>query len=286
MSPWLDALAAAERDNQPAVLVTVLAAKGSTPREAGAKMVVSAEATAGTIGGGNLEHQCEAAARALLAANADGPSTRDFPLGPALGQCCGGHVTVLFEVLRPPRLHIALFGAGHVGKALIKLLGDLPCRVTWIDPRPEALPASVPLNVTPVRTASPVLTITSLPLGTLILVMTHDHQLDFEIVSAALQRPDLPAVGLIGSDTKRARFLSRLARLGITGERLICPIGLPGIDGKEPAVVALSVAAQILQIRPQPSQRSAAPMPRIERSCGDCVCPPIITPPLTTQAPR
>src|ERR1700712_3256137 len=120
MAAWLDALAAAERDNQPAVLVTVLAARGSTPREAGAKMVVSAEGLSGTIGGGNLEHQCEAAARALLAAGAEGPSTRDFALGPALGQCCGGHVTVLFEVLRPPRLHVGLFGAGHVGKALVK----------------------------------------------------------------------------------------------------------------------------------------------------------------------
>ena len=278
---WLDALAAADRDNQPAVLVTVLAARGSTPREAGAKMVVSADGTAGTIGGGNLEYQCEAAARALLAANAEGPSTRDFPLGPALGQCCGGHVTVLFEVLRPPRLQIALFGAGHVGQALITLLADLPCRVSWIDPRPEALPASVPPNVTPVRTAQPALTIASLPPGSLILVMTHDHQLDFEIVSAALQRRDLLAVGLIGSDTKRARFLSRLARMGIESETLICPIGLPGIEGKEPAVVAISVAAQILQLRPQSSPRSAAPMPRTERSCGDCVCPPVIT-----QEPR
>jgi xanthine dehydrogenase accessory factor len=274
MAAWLDALAAAERDNQPAVLVTVLAAKGSTPREAGAKMVVSADGLAGTIGGGNLEFQCEAAARNLLASVADGPSTRDFPLGPALGQCCGGHVTVLFEVLRPPRLSIGLFGAGHVGKALIKLLADLPCRVSWIDPRPEALPANLPPNVTPVRTAQPPQAVAALPTGSIVLVMTHDHQLDFEIVAAALQRPDLPLVGLIGSDTKRARFLSRLARLGIATDRLICPIGLPGIEGKQPAVVAVSVAAQILQFQPQPTQRSAAPMPVIEKSCGDCVCPP------------
>src|ERR1700712_586736 len=253
MAVWLDALAAAERDNRPAVLVTVLAAKGSTPREAGAKMVVSADGLAGTIGGGNLEFQCEAVARALLAADAEGPSTRDFPLGPALGQCCGGHVTVLFEVMRPPRLQIGLFGAGHVGKALIKLLADLPCRVSWIDPRPEALPANLPPNVTPVRTAQPAQTITALPSGSLVLVMTHDHQLDYEIVVAALQRPDLLAVGLIGSDTKRARFVSRLLRLGITPEKLICPIGLPGIEGKEPAVVAVSVAAQILQLQPQPN---------------------------------
>ena len=275
MAAWVDALAAAERDNQPAVLVTVLAAKGSTPREAGAKMVVSADGLAGTIGGGNLEYQCEAAARGLLADGAEGPSTRDFPLGPALGQCCGGHVTVLFEVLRPPKLRIGLFGAGHVGKALIRLLADLPCRVSWIDPRPEALPANLPLNVTPVRTAQPAQAVGGLPAGSVVLVMTHDHQLDFEIVSAALRRPDLLAVGLIGSDTKRARFVSRLVRLGIAVDRLICPIGLAGIEGKQPAVVAVSVAAQLLRLQPRPN---VAPVPAIERGCGDCVCPPVTAP--------
>jgi xanthine dehydrogenase accessory factor len=273
MAAWLDALAAAERDNQPAVLVTVLAAKGSTPREAGAKMVVFAEGLAGTIGGGNLEYQCEAAARRLLESGADGPSSKDFPLGPALGQCCGGHVSVLFEVLRPPALHVGLFGAGHVGKALIKLLADLPCQITWIDSRPEALPANLPPNVVAARIAQPAQVIGALPPGSLVLVMTHDHQLDFEIVAAALQRPDLLAVGLIGSATKRARFVSRLARQGIATEKLICPIGIAGIEGKEPAVVAVSVAAQILSL---PAQRSVTAMPTIERSCGDCVCPPVL----------
>ena len=283
MAAWLDALAAAERDNQPAVLVTVLAAKGSTPREAGAKMVVSADGLAGTIGGGNLEYQCEAAARDLLASGAEGNSTRDFPLGPSLGQCCGGHVTVLFEVVRPPKLQIALFGAGHIGKALVRLLTDLPCRVQWIDPRPEALPANIPPNVTPVRTAQPAQAIAGLSPGSVILVMTHDHRLDFDIVAAALQRPDLAAVGLIGSNTKRARFLGRLTRQGIPADRLICPIGLPGIEGKEPAVVALSVAAQILQLQSSfpTTKRSVAEMPKIERSCGDCVCPPV-----NARAPR
>jgi xanthine dehydrogenase accessory factor len=237
-------------------------------------MVVSADGLAGTIGGGNLEHQCEAAARGLLAAGAEGPSTRDFPLGPALGQCCGGHVTVLFEVLRPPKLHIGLFGAGHVGKALVRLLADLPCRVSWIDARPEALPANLPPNVVPVRVAAPDQAVGALPPGSVVIVMTHDHALDFEIVVAALRRPDLAAVGLIGSATKRARFVGRLARQGLDPSRLICPIGVPGIEGKEPAVVAVSVAAQILQL--QPSLRSVAPMPDVERSCGDCVCPPVL----------
>jgi xanthine dehydrogenase accessory factor len=268
MAAWLDALGAAERDCQPAVLVTVLAAKGSTPREAGAKMVVSADGLAGTIGGGNLEYSCEAAARGLLAAGAEGPSTRDFPLGPALGQCCGGHVTVLFEVLRPPKLHIGLFGAGHVGKALVRLLADLPCRVSWVDPRPEALPANLPPNVVPVRVAEPYRAVEGLPGGSFVLVMTHDHALDFEIAVAALGRADLPAVGLIGSATKRARFVGRLGRLGIDAARLICPIGLPGIEGKEPAIVAVSVAAQILGF--QPVQQRVVP---VVGGCGDCVCP-------------
>jgi xanthine dehydrogenase accessory factor len=284
MALWLDALAAAERANQPAVLVTVLDAKGSTPREAGAKMVVSADGLFGTIGGGNLEHQCEAAARALLAGGAEGPSQRHFPLGPVLGQCCGGHVTVLFEVLRPPRLHVAVFGAGHVGKALVKLLGDLPCRVSWIDSRPEALPANLPASVTPLRTTEPARAVGALPAGCVVMVMTHDHQLDFQIVAAALQRTDFVAVGLIGSETKRARFAGRLARAGIARaaiDRLICPIGLPGIEGKEPAVVAVSVAAQILQFTPHSSKRSVAPMPILDpvsQSNGDRICPPVTEP--------
>jgi xanthine dehydrogenase accessory factor len=241
-------------------------------------MVVSAEGLAGTIGGGNLEHQCEAAARGLLSDGAEGVITRDFPLGPALGQCCGGHVTVLFEVIRPPRLHIALFGAGHVGKALVKILADLPCRVTWIDARPEALPANLPVSIVPLRTAHPAQAVDALPAGSVVIVMTHDHQLDFDIVAAALRRPDLRAVGLIGSDTKRARFSGRLLRLGLSREevgRLICPIGLPGIEGKEPAVVAVSVAAQLLQLPPQPAAAHQPFLPGVTRSCGDCVCPPI-----------
>ncbi|OIQ68525.1 hypothetical protein GALL_498830 [mine drainage metagenome] len=149
--------------------------------------------------------------------------------------------------------------------------------------QPEAAPANLPPNVTPVRIAQPALAIAGLPPGSVVLVMTHDHQLDFDIVAAALQRPDLAAVGLIGSDTKRARFLGRLARQGIPADRLICPVGLPGIEGKEPAVVALSVAAQILQLQPSlpTAQRSVAEMPKIERSCGDCVCPPV-----NARAPR
>ena len=247
MPAWLRALTELERAGEPAVLVTVISARGSTPREAGCKMVVTAAGQFDTIGGGKLEFTCVEAARALLA-NPAAPVLRAFPLGPELGQCCGGHVSVLFEPLRPADLHIALFGAGHVGRALVDVLRPLPIRVTWIDPRADAL-AEAPATVVARHAAHPAGEVATLPAGTLVLVMTHDHQLDFDIVAAALARTDLAGVGLIGSATKRARFAGRLARLGLPREviaRLICPIGIPGAGGKLPAEIAISVAAQIL----------------------------------------
>jgi xanthine dehydrogenase accessory factor len=258
---WLDALHALDRAGTDSVLVTVLAARGSTPREAGCKMVVTRDALFGTIGGGNLEFACIDAARDML----DGgpaPAMRDFPLGPALGQCCGGHVSVLFEPMRPARLHVALFGAGHVGRALVQVLGTLPLRVTWIDSRPDAIPADRPANVTARVAIQPGAMVAALPGDTLLLVMTHDHQLDFAIVAAALRRDDLRAVGLIGSATKRVRFARRLAADGIAPAaitRLICPIGLPGIGGKLPAEIAVAVAAQVLQLAAAPATAAAAP---------------------------
>ncbi len=252
METWLDALTKLDRAGEPSVLVTVLTARGSTPREAGCKMVVTRDALFGTIGGGNLEFACIDAARDMLDGGS-GPAMRDFPLGPALGQCCGGHVTVLFERVLPVRRHVALFGAGHVGRALVRLLGDLPLRVSWIDSRPDAFPAARPGNVTTIVAADPAAQIEHLPAGAVVLIMTHDHQIDFGIVAAALTRDDFAAVGLIGSATKRARFVRRLAMHGIEAAaigRLICPIGIPGIGGKLPAEIAIAVAAQILQIVP------------------------------------
>jgi xanthine dehydrogenase accessory factor len=272
MAAWIDTLTAAERNRQPAVLVTVLSAKGSTPREAGTKMVVSVDGLAGTIGGGNLEFQCEAAARDMLGSGAAGIVVRDFPLGPALGQCCGGYVSVLFEILRPPSLHIALFGAGHVGRALVRVLTDVPCHLTWIDSRPEALPAQTPANVTLVRSVDPVQVVAGLPPRSVTLIMTHDHALDFDIVAACLARSDLPFVGLIGSDTKRARFAGRLTRMGVALDRLVCPIGLPAIAGKDPAVIAVSVAAQVLQHAYACAPAEAASPAIADRSCTDSAC--------------
>jgi xanthine dehydrogenase accessory factor len=273
MPAWLDALAALQRDGTPSVLVTVLAARGSTPREAGCKMVVTAGDAHGTIGGGNLEFQSLARARALLAGSPGAPLVAEFPLGPALGQCCGGHASVLFEPMLPPSWQVALFGAGHVGRALVGVLGTLDCRVTWIDPRADAFPAQLPANTVAALRPQPAACVATLPAGASVLVMTHDHALDFEIVAAALPRMDLPFVGLIGSETKRARFVSRLARLGLDAtaiRRLTCPVGAPGTGGKAPPEIAIAVAAQLLQIRD--AAAAAAPSPRVVPLAGCSGC--------------
>ena len=239
---WLLALTQAERDGEPAVLLTVIRAVGSVPRAAGAKMVVTARGQADTVGGGALEHRCVAAARDLLGTAV--PVTRDFPLGPALGQCCGGHVTVLFEPIEPA-WRVVLFGAGHVGRAVAHVLATLPCEVDWIDPRDEQFPRHLPANVRARAPADPEATVTELPASATVVVMTHDHALDFAIVAAALARDDLGAVLLIGSATKRARFVRRLGR-GM-GARLICPIGDTSL-GKRPAEVAIATAAELLRL--------------------------------------
>jgi xanthine dehydrogenase accessory factor len=256
MTGWLEALAGMSARGEPAVLVTVLRADGSTPREAGAKMVVSAGEAHGTIGGGHLELEATRTAREMLAAPPSGepvtPISRDFGLGPSLGQCCGGAVTLLFEAILPADWRIALFGAGHVGRALARLLGDLPCRVDWFDPRPDGFPDTVPGNVRAVVTDDPAGEVPELPSGCDVVVFTHSHDLDQAVVAAALRRRDLGYLGLIGSRTKRARFEARLRERGFAAEdlaRIVCPIGLPGVGGKGPAEIAIAVAAQLLQLR-------------------------------------
>ena len=175
-------------------------------------------------------------------------ATRDFPLGPALGQCCGGHVTVLFEPVVPAP-ELALFGAGHVGQALVRCLADIPFRVRWVDARADAFPPEIPDNVTCVLASAPETVVADLAQGSMAVVMTHDHALDYRLVEACLRRGDLKFVGLIGSDTKRARFARRLRADGVSDAAMACPIGLPGIGGKLPAEIALSVAAQLMQVR-------------------------------------
>lgn len=288
MPAWLDALSALDQRGEAAVLVSVIRAQGSVPREAGVKMVVSATSVWDTIGGGNLEFQSIQDARALLASDSATPLVRDFPLGPALGQCCGGATTVLFEPMRPPGWTIAIFGAGHVGRAVAKLLADLPCRLFWFDARPGLLEEIPVARNTRRHGSAAVSDVASLPSGTAVLIMTHDHGLDFDLTEAALRRADLSFVGTIGSETKRARFASRLRRAGLDEAKvakLHCPVGLTDVGTKLPAEIAIAVVAQLLMLRPgivtpeleaadrQLPSTPAALSPR-QSGCGSPGCDP------------
>jgi xanthine dehydrogenase accessory factor len=257
MSEWVLELARLAEAGTPAVLVTVLSTEGSSPREAGAKMVVTAAETVGSIGGGRLEQTATEEGRALLAGLAEGRRpegviVRSLTLGPALGQCCGGAVTLLLELVAPPEWTVAVFGAGHVGRALVKLLADLPCRVEWIDAREGEFPAEIPRNVLRIVSDAPDEVAPALPGGCDVLVMTHSHALDQEVVEAVLRHARPRFLGLIGSQTKRAKCLARLEHRGFdeaARARLTCPIGLPAVGGKRPAEIAISVAAQLLQLQ-------------------------------------
>lgn len=261
MTPDLRAAAQAWRAaGRPAVVVAVSQARGSVPREAGTRMLVAADAVLGTIGGGHLELKAIESARRLLA-GADEPREPHFALGPALGQCCGGAVTLRLTPLAdddpaawdelPPRFFLQLYGAGHVGRAIVRLLEGLPCQVQWIDERDSEFPATPSgpqierVCVEPVEAEVAVA-----PPGAFYLVLTHSHDLDLAITEAILRRGDFAYLGLIGSATKRARFLHRFETRGIAPDmlaRMTCPIGVPGIDGKEPEVIAVAVVAQLLQ---------------------------------------
>lgn len=340
MIDWLTTLAELERRGEQSVLVTVAETRGSAPREAGTKMVVSAQACYGTIGGGNLEFRAIEIGRALLV-DGNGASRRleRFPLGPALGQCCGGAATLLFERIATPLpawaralldhhdpavlvgpadaaaspekivvwgggssgslgepaldekasaaarellqhehvtrlreletgagssipllfepvrgsdVEIVLFGAGHVGRALVQVLAGLPCRITWVDPRPDQFPDLVPGSVTIAVRGQPEDEIDRVPPGSYVLIMTHSHALDQAITERALRRDDLAYCGLIGSITKLRKFQKRMMARGLPApalDRLTCPIGVPGITGKHPSEIAVAVAAQLLQVR-------------------------------------
>lgn len=250
---------------QGAVLVTVHSSRGSVPREAGAWMAVWAHAAMGTVGGGRLELDALAHARTLLA-QGQGDEVQRYALGPSLGQCCGGEIHLRYEVVSAhdsPRLDtqlastvvpVALFGGGHVGCALVQVMAALPFAVRWIDSRDEIFPSDLPDNVQcehsdPVQAA-----VADLPANSRVLIMSFSHAEDLDIVSACLSRQralgDLPYVGLIGSQTKWASFRQRLEARGFGAAELAhvtCPIGVPGIADKRPEVIAVGVAAQLLQ---------------------------------------
>lgn len=339
MRVWA-AIATALETRGAAALVTVVASRGSAPRDAGTRMVVHPNGTfTGTIGGGTLEWRAIAEAQAMSAAIAPAspapaaaspvPASRfrllPFALGPELGQCCGGHVRLAVEVFdrsragevaalaareavgpfatrgrideagirreiveaagdstgaaghgpaaavdgdvlaerfgESPRT-LLLFGAGHVGRALVLALAPLPFRVIWVDPRPEAFPQAVPGNVSLVRPVDPVAMLRRAPDGAFVLATTHSHALDLAVVDGALAEARFSYVGVIGSATKRARFESRLAALGHSAEAiggLVCPIGATGPTSKLPAVIAAATAVELI-VRDEAERAGVAPV--------------------------
>jgi xanthine dehydrogenase accessory factor len=314
---------------EPCVLVTVGPVKGSAPRSPGTRMLVSRDNCRGSIGGGNLEFTAINRARELLEQTpAENFEVQFFGLGPALNQCCGGSVQILFELfegkppawltacidciehtrdavlltrfsagncekalltgnygneenipaeiataaqemvqkptdflaldepdkywLEPLQKHnpqVFLFGAGHVGKALVNAFEPLPFNITWIDSRANEFPDIPSETVSRLVSADPLQEVTRAPVGAIYLVMTHSHQLDEDLCHAILERADFAWLGLIGSVSKRRRFTSRLSKRGIDNnllDRMVCPIGMSGIKGKQPATIAVAVAAQLL----------------------------------------
>ena len=303
MLEWLRALRGLDPAT-PAAWVSVLATEGSAPREAGARMIVTASMVWDTIGGGNLEHQAIDQARRSLSRPPGFWRVQDYPLGPLLAQCCGGRVRLLVERLdltertwleqleegrmlvstfEPERISRAveddaqptpldtrtpwpqsgaalierigverrpllLFGAGHVGQAIANAAAPLPFRTTWFDSRPEMSDISGVRRLEPEALCAQA---AGAPAEAAILILTHDHAQDYQLTKAALTS-QAGFIGLIGSKTKRARFLSRLEKDGFdepSRQRITCPIGLAGIGGKEPQVIAIAVLAQLLALR-------------------------------------
>jgi len=330
---WIDDLYDALEEAASACLVTVTNVRGSAPREAGARMIVTPDTTIGTIGGGQLEYQCTALAIEKIRAEAGANSVRNFPLGSNCGQCCGGVVDVLFEPvtvsssnwlqevrrlqnqnlefvlvssgqtgravvgskdiasfgLGESELHdvaitaremigtgehvrwintpgqqilyervaasdfnVAIFGAGHVGSAIVRALAPLAGRIRWIDSRRNVFPEDLPGNVVAIETDAPAREVAAIPDGGYYLIMTHSHAIDLDICSQVLRRQDAAYCGLIGSLSKRRRFERRMRNDGLAKAllaKLKCPIGVSGIPGKRPQEIAIAVAAELLQIR-------------------------------------
>ena len=258
---WHEAIAECQERNEGYVLVTVVGTAGSTPREPGSKMVVTASHSIDTIGGGHLEFDAIIRARAYLAKGEVCTELHSYPLSSSLGQCCGGAVKVLFDVCNVHKQHIAIFGAGHVAKALVPILAQMPVRISWIDNREDLFPTSLPANVQKVVEEAPETEVRHLDENSWLIILTHDHQLDYRITEQALKQPSLPFVGLIGSDTKAKRFITKLTQRGFEDNalaRLFTPIGNRDIPGKRPIEVAVSISAQIIE-RLHADNAAAAP---------------------------
>jgi xanthine dehydrogenase accessory factor len=265
----------------PAIHVEIAAVRGSSPREPGAFMLVTADSFAGSIGGGQLEYAALDRARRMLRDSLPA-ETMEVPLGPEIGQCCGGRVTLGLAPLTAERAEgllarlaaehaarpqVLIFGAGHVGRALTAALNLLPVRAILIDQRAEEL-ALAPAGTEARLAALPEAEVRAAPPGSAFVVLTHDHALDFLVTDAALARGDAAYVGLIGSASKRARFRAWRNREG-TDRRtalagLTCPIGGPSFD-KRPEVIAAMTAAEIVAALTGPTTL-ASPTPATSRS--------------------
>lgn len=266
-SDWIERLG-----HERAVLVRVTATQGSAPREAGAWMAVFAHEVVGTIGGGHLEFEAIAQAQALLREGAvAAPVERRFALGPSLGQCCGGVVHLAFEPLgvcdaaarvalrqrlSPPTMPLALFGGGHVGRAIVQMCAELPFALRWVDSRDGIFPTALASHVQAEHSEPVQAAVDTLDAQSRVLIMSFSHAEDLDIVAACLkrqrERADLAFIGLIGSQSKWAVFRHRLQARGFSEDEIAqvtCPIGLPGLRGKEPGVIAVSVLAQLLLLR-------------------------------------
>lgn len=272
-----------------AVLVSVVAHAGSVPRVESARMLVTPRRCFDTIGGGHLEWKALATARAWLnEAETTTPTLQPLPrfeklaLGPSLGQCCGGVVELRYDRLdllsnatyaqliqqfyeeQAPIPHLFVFGAGHVARALMQILEQTPCEITWVDERDQVFPDNLSQNVQVEATDTPEALIARAAPKSYFLVMTHHHGLDLRLTKEILKRDDLAWFGLIGSRTKRANFIHRLQEKGFTQkqiERMVCPIGDPQITGKEPGIIALAVASQLWQL-----WRRDSPLPRSSKN--------------------
>lgn len=265
---WLDALQELRSRRIPAVIVTLATVRGHAPRNGGAKMVVSPDAVHGTVGGGNLEQTAIEQARRMLAGGSAEPELLALTLSDKAVteygvQCCGGEVTMLLEPIRVTP-SVAVFGLGHVGLELARILARHELELVLVDSRAEMLAeerigapgrsgvlGDAVAHVRVVHAPVPEAALTSLTPGAHVLVMTHDHVEDLAVVDQALRSDQVGSIGLIGSASKWARFQKKLRELGQTDAdlaRVTTPIGIPEVSGKQPAVIAVSVAARILQL--------------------------------------
>ncbi len=248
---WSQACNELQKQGDSFVLLTVIGASGSVPRGSGTKMVVTRDDIYDTIGGGRLEFKAIQEARALLVSNESTQILKQFPLGADLGQCCGGSVNIMFECIINQNLKLDMYGAGHIAHSLISILANLPIKVRWIDQRAELFPDHLPSNVVAVVDPHPVDQVADASPESAQLILTHNHQLDFELVEAILKRDDYLWLGLIGSDVKAKRFRNRLAHKNFSAQQINSihsPVGLSQVPGKLPMEVAVSIAGQLIQL--------------------------------------